>query len=211
MVEGSGKAETMFIHIEALGGILTRLIKSEKLRWDPFGGLAKEDWNPNFLAITVNLGLTQYAQYTLKKNPKNLKKPGRPLLNYALALGIFSPAPGWGLPDEVLNCKQIDLDLVKYLLSQGADPNQNVPGGTVMSRCVREWHKQRDMHSEADREIIFKATKLLIEHGGHLQLEYSNLLGMDLRLEQIEELKIIAANHAASKHRARWFLRFFPP
>ena len=102
------------------------------------------------------------------------------------------------------------MDLVKYLLSQGADPNQNVPGGTVMSRCVREWHKQRGMHSEADRETIFKAAKLLIEHGGRLQLEYSNLLGMDLRLEQMEELKIIAAN-AASKHRARWFLRFFPP
>jgi hypothetical protein len=33
VLEGSGKAKTMFIHIEALGGILMRLFKSEKLHW----------------------------------------------------------------------------------------------------------------------------------------------------------------------------------
>ena len=104
------------------------------------------------------------------------------------------------------------MDQVKYLLSQGADPNQNVPGGgTVMSQCVREWHEKRDMLLEADRETIFKAAKLLIEHGGQMKLEDLNLLGMDLRPEQMEELKIIAANHPVSKHWARWFLRFWPP
>lgn len=197
----------MFIHIEALGGILTRLIKSENCRWACFVVSVREDPNPNSLAMTVNLGLTQYAQYTLTKNPQNLKKPGRPLLNYALAPAI---CPSWEF--EGLNCRKIDLDLVKYLLSQGADPNQNVPGGDiVMSQCVWEWLSTRNSLLEADRETIFKAAKLLIEHGGQMKLEYFNLLGMGLRLEQMEELKIIAANHPASKHWAPWFLRFWPP
>ncbi len=80
-----------------------------------------------------------------------------------------------------------------------------------MSQCVREWHRNRDRLLEADRELIVKAAKLLIEHGGQMKLEYLNLLGMILRLEQMEELKIIAANHPASKNWARWFLRFWPP
>jgi hypothetical protein len=196
----------MFIYIEALGGILTRLFKSENPCWNPFVDSA--DPNPNFLAITVDLGLTQYAQYNLTKNPKNLKKPGRPLLNYALAPGI---ALDWKHL-EVLYRREIDLDLVKYLLSQGADPNQNVPsGGTVMSQWVGGWHERREMLLEADRETIFKAAKLLIEHRGQMKLEDLNLLGMDLRPEQMEELKTIAANHPASKNWARWFLRFWPP
>jgi hypothetical protein len=68
VVQYSGKAETKFSHIEALEGILTRLLKMERQLWGPFVDGA--DPNPSFLAMTIYLGLTQYAHYNVKKNPK---------------------------------------------------------------------------------------------------------------------------------------------
>jgi hypothetical protein len=188
VAQHSGKAETTFSHIEALEGILTTLLKAKKKRWGPF--LDEKDPNPNFLAMTINLGLTKYAHYNLKKNPKYLKNTGHPLLIYALAPGLA----GCNSLNEALHCRQIDLGLVEYLLSQGADPNQEVSDRfNVMSQCVYrwKWKMQLEVLSKEDQEAMLKAAKLLIAHGGQLQPRPLNLLSIILRLEQIEELKVL--------------------
>jgi len=84
----------------------------------------REGDNYSFLALTVQARLVKYVRAKLDANPNNMRKGGRPLLDYALRPRRVTP----------INMKyhskrddpSVNVDMVQLLLERGADPNQPV-------------------------------------------------------------------------------------
>ncbi|KAF2795555.1 hypothetical protein K505DRAFT_416360 [Melanomma pulvis-pyrius CBS 109.77] len=78
----------------------------------------------NFLALTVQARLVKYVRAKVRENPHIMQKRGRPLLDYALRPRRITPIsmPYHSLRDD----PSLDVDMVKLLLHNGADPNQPV-------------------------------------------------------------------------------------
>ncbi|MCJ1331605.1 hypothetical protein MMC10_008296 [Thelotrema lepadinum] len=104
-------------------------------KWHP------EDDTPNFLAFAIKAGLPGYAEHKLRLNSSLYKKPGRPLLSYAVD---DMPAPlscmtrGSSDDSRHLNslCVSPNPRLIQRLLVCGADPNEQYRGSSAWSTLV---------------------------------------------------------------------------
>ncbi|KAF2967776.1 hypothetical protein GQX73_g5820 [Xylaria multiplex] len=78
----------------------------------------------NFLALAVQARLVKYVRAKVQADRRNMKKGGRPLLDYALRPRRITPIsmPYHSTRDD----PSVDVDMVKLLLQNGADPNQPV-------------------------------------------------------------------------------------
>lgn len=84
----------------------------------------KEGGHCNFLALAVQARLVKYVRIKLESEPRKLHKSGRPLLDYALRPLRTTPI---AMPyHSVRDDPSVSVDMVKLLLSHGADPNQAV-------------------------------------------------------------------------------------
>ncbi|KAJ8126063.1 hypothetical protein O1611_g7575 [Lasiodiplodia mahajangana] len=83
-----------------------------------------EGGNCNFLALTVQARLVKYVRAKIQADQSNMQKKGRPLLDYALRPRRITPIsmPYHSIRDD----PSLDVDMVKLLLENGANPNQRV-------------------------------------------------------------------------------------
>jgi len=84
----------------------------------------REGGKYNFLALTVQARLVKYVRAKLDANPKNLRKGGRPLLDYALRPRRITPMSM--SYHSKRDDPSVNVDMVRLLLERGADPNQPV-------------------------------------------------------------------------------------
>ncbi|KAL3459324.1 hypothetical protein BJX64DRAFT_205453 [Aspergillus heterothallicus] len=119
----------------------------------------------NFLALAVQAKLTKYIAAKLDGNPSLIRKPGRPLLDYALRPRRVTPL---GLPyhyhrdDDAV----VDPQLVKLLLERSASPNQAVylnGGKTVWGLFLICMASQSG--SDTVSRTWYEAVGLLVEYG----------------------------------------------
>ncbi|KAH6955665.1 hypothetical protein BKA56DRAFT_503443 [Ilyonectria sp. MPI-CAGE-AT-0026] len=135
----------------------------------------REGGNCNWLALTVQARLVGYVRAKLEADPRQIRKPGRPLLDYALRPRRVMPLkmPYHSQRDEA----NIDLDMVLLLLEKGASPNQ--PVHLNDSRSVWElfliscWESvSRGEASDASRRAWYAASDQLLDcgaRGDHFQ------------------------------------------
>ncbi|OAL47401.1 hypothetical protein IQ07DRAFT_633775 [Pyrenochaeta sp. DS3sAY3a] len=134
-----------------------------------FGGQHKIFYNEgdscNFLALSVQAGLVKYVRAKLKEDPRNMEKRGRPLLDYALRpLRQIPISMRYQSEREHL---QIDVNMVKLLLENGADPNRPVQlndGATVWQLFLSL------MYGTPSADVILKGAwyqscEMLIQYG----------------------------------------------
>lgn len=128
----------------------------------------REGGNCTYLALTVQAGLVTYVRAKLAADPARLRKPGRPLLDYALRPYRVTPltTPYHAQRDE----PNINVELVALLLEAGADPNQPVflnddrsVWALFLISCAES--TARKEFNEVSREAWKRASELLIEHG----------------------------------------------
>lgn len=163
------------IHPQSPRGTLSRLINTENhwtcARDSPRArGLDKYDegGNCNYLALTVQARIVTYVRAKLAANPGRLRKPGRPLLDYALRPYRITPlaTPYHAQRDE----PNISVETVELLLEAGADPNQMVflnddrsVWALFLISCAES--TARKEFNEASKEAWKRASELMIEHG----------------------------------------------
>jgi hypothetical protein len=98
----------------------------------------------SFLALSIQARLVKYARAKLIECPSNMRKRGRPLLDYALRPKRTTPI---GMPYHSLrDDPSVDLEMVRLLLDNGADPNQRMylnNGKTVRALFLLSCHETR--------------------------------------------------------------------
>ncbi|KAI0537254.1 hypothetical protein GGR58DRAFT_353751 [Xylaria digitata] len=114
----------------------------------------------NFLALAVQARLVKYVRAKVQANRRNMKKGGRPLLDYALRPRRITPI---SMPyHSTREDPSVDVDMVNLLLHNGADPNQPVflyEGKSVWALfliSIYETHTQSDRASRT-YQSLYKA------------------------------------------------------
>ncbi|CAA9965144.1 hypothetical protein PTMSG1_08503 [Pyrenophora teres f. maculata] len=148
----------------------------------------KEGGNCNFLALMVQARLTKYVRAKLQANSRNLHKPGRPLLDYALRPRRTTPISMSYHSHR--DDPSVEISMVKLLLEYGADPNQPVylnNGKSVWAlflifiytSSARSKGSRGAGISASVRNAWYQACELLIEYGarqdGVLVADFSEL------------------------------------
>ncbi|KAI0441725.1 hypothetical protein F4803DRAFT_407988 [Xylaria telfairii] len=111
----------------------------------------REGGNCNFLALTVQARLVKYVRIKLKADQNNMKKRGRPLLDYALRPRRITPItmPYHSVRDD----PSLDVGMVELLLENGADPNQPVhlyEGASVWALFLLSIHEAREQNPDIE-------------------------------------------------------------
>jgi hypothetical protein len=129
----------------------------------------------NFLALTVQARLVKYVRTKLETDPRNLRKRGRPLLDYALRPRRSTPIsmPYHSQRDD----PSVDIGMIRLLLDHGADPNQAVHlngGKTVWALFLISLHESSARAQSGTRgekiavsliNAWYQACELLIQRG----------------------------------------------
>lgn len=118
------------------------------------------------LALTIQAHLRLYVSEKLAHDSSLMKKAGRPLLDYALRPKRVTPII---LPYNVhYDISLIDLELVKTLLENGAEPNRKIriyqnrsPWLLFLLSCRKNW----DEWSRPTKECVFSVIQLLLRYG----------------------------------------------
>jgi len=169
------KKESQVALLDELDRVVSIYANDTGFHWtnirDPPDGLYDEMESKTFLAQAIQARLRLYVEEKLNSEPRLLnQKKGRPLLDYALRSKVISPIQ---LPLQRTN---IDVEIVKYLLSKGANPNQRVhhlDSRTVWNLFLLECHdafsrQNADRSSEANK--VPEVAKMLIENGANPNL-----------------------------------------
>ena len=137
--------------------------------------VVQESIGPTFLEWAVEAGLVIYVEKKLREDPSLiLDELPRPLLSHALQQGKWHyrrEMLAHALPQEKhLKIDNLDPEMIRVLLSFGADPNQKMPGNqrlTVWSSFVTECKDTLESMSEIMRYHVFSAARMLIESGAN--------------------------------------------
>lgn len=148
--------------------------RSEQAHWsnarDTPAGDNEEPWfeggQCGLLALTIQAHLCLYVKQKLAHDSSLMKKSGRPLLDYALRPKRVTPII---LPYNVhYDIPLIDLELVKPLLENGAEPNRKIriyqdrsAWLIFLLSCRKNW----DGWSRPTKECVFSVIQLLLRHG----------------------------------------------
>jgi hypothetical protein len=131
----------------------------------------------NFLALTIQARLVHYVRAKLKADPGRMKKPGRPLLDYALRPRRLTPIsmPYHSRREDT----SIDIDMVQLLLENGANPNQEVhlnDGRTVWALFLLSSYEstQRGETTPALKNAWYRVSELMISHGAKEKCWFDN-------------------------------------
>lgn len=131
-----------------------------------------------FLALAIQAGLPGYVKEKLEFNKELIsQKRGRPLLDYALRPRIRSPILSL-LGDDIL-----DPHMVRLLLDQGSDPNQEIgiyDGYTIwslfLSYCCWDYQFVSERNNEFNTTVRYLGDawydiiELMIDHGADLTI-----------------------------------------
>lgn len=119
----------------------------------------------NFLALAVQARLVKYVRAKLKEDPRNMEKRGRPLLDYALRpLRVIPVTMRYQLQRDD---PWIDINMVRLLLENGADPNQPVhlnKGATVWQLFLLMMWGTSSV-DVIQRSVWYQSCEMLIQYG----------------------------------------------
>ncbi|KAF2643043.1 hypothetical protein P280DRAFT_538892 [Massarina eburnea CBS 473.64] len=141
----------------------------------------------SFLGLAVQARLVKYVRAKIQADHRNMQKDGRPLLDYALRIQDMTSR---FLPNHRERYDPSpDIDMVKSLLRNGADPNQAVhlnSGYSVWELfliSIYELHEFDGSRSRAQKERLnkawYKACEAMIEAGARSDCLPNSDLGMD--------------------------------
>lgn len=183
----------------------------------------REGGKCNFLALAVQARLTKYVNAKLADDSDQLHKSGRPLLDYALRPRRVTSLT---MPYHSQRAEAgIDIDMVKLLLDEGANPNQQVhlnDGRTVWALFLVSCYElgRREEVSPVVTDVWYRASELLIRHGAEQQC----WLGADDRInveavlryafgaDKAGILQRLLAEEKARRENHNWsFLSWFSP
>lgn len=132
----------------------------------------KEGGHCNFLALAVQARLVKYVRVKLESEPRKLYKSGRPLLDYALRPLRNTPVsmPYHSIRDDPI----VSVEMVKLLLSHGANPNQvvHILNGEpvwalfLISMLETKTMQHMDGVQPSLRRAWYQCCEALIENGG---------------------------------------------
>ncbi|KAF7536590.1 hypothetical protein G7054_g4399 [Neopestalotiopsis clavispora] len=180
----------------------------------------REGGNCNFLALAIQARLFNYVKAKLEANPEKLRKPGRPLLDYALrprrVTAITMPY------HSERNDPSVDTRMIQLLLSLDADPNQKAhlnDGRSVWAVFLLSMYETINLGEESPglKEAWYSACDLLIQHGADLEcwldtgtrLTARSILEMAFGKEMAARLTNNARIVKAQNTTASWFSRFW--
>ncbi|KAL7783452.1 hypothetical protein V8C37DRAFT_413714 [Trichoderma ceciliae] len=183
----------------------------------------REGGNCNFLALAVQARLTKYVYAKLADDSDQLHKSGRPLLDYALRPRRVTSLT---MPYHSQRAEAgIDIGMVRLLLNEGANPNQQVhlnDGRTVWALFLVSCYEseRREEVSPVVKDVWYRASELLIRHGAEQQC----WLGADKGMNFEEVLRnafgadkagilqrLLAEEKARRENHNRSFLSWFSP
>lgn len=154
-------------HNQSIGNHWTHLRDSPTTRGnDEY----REGGKYDFLALAIQARLVKYVDAKLQSDSGRMRKNGRPLLDYALR-------PRRVTPISIKYHSQrddpsVDVDMVRLLLQNGADPNQKVhlnDGRTVwalfLSSCYESVQAGEVLPHASLKDAWYQASELLISHG----------------------------------------------
>ncbi|KAL2849870.1 hypothetical protein BJY01DRAFT_210429 [Aspergillus pseudoustus] len=170
----SGEAQVALL--DEMDHVISQYAKGERNHWthardSPRGPGLQDQYHEGgqctFLALTVQAKLTKYVEAKLDGNANLIRKPGRPLLDYALRPRRVTPL---GLPYHYHRNDDaaVDPQLVKLLLERSANPNQPVhlnDGQTVWGLFLASCFAKSLDASDTVRRTWYEAAEHLIEHG----------------------------------------------
>lgn len=152
-----------------------------------------------FIRVAVRYNLRHYVTQVLETDPSRRPEQGTPLLAYALLdCRWISTQTGLG---EIQG--HVDLDLVKYLISTGSDPNEKFGqrksgeefrawvGTPTICAWAAECLAKQERKDLLDSKNWFTIAKMLVENGGSLSKTIKAPL-----LDQIQELSPIPVSRA---------------
>ncbi|KAF2111501.1 hypothetical protein BDV96DRAFT_650058 [Lophiotrema nucula] len=117
-----------------------------------------------FLGFVVNRNLVHYVKTRLKTSPKAVHGSHVPLLH--LAIQHIEPSSS--------RQQYLNVDMVRLLLSVGADPNQGIiptpAGWTVWREFISTLHEGR-IRGETDSTTLRRTLELLLAHGADPAIE----------------------------------------
>ncbi|EEU41425.1 uncharacterized protein NECHADRAFT_83494 [Fusarium vanettenii 77-13-4] len=127
-------------------------------------GSLHENGGKTFLAAAIQAGLELYVKDRLNQGKSQLRKDGRPLLDYALRLIMASPV-------QLSNSEEGPmLGILEHLLKLKANPNYRInmyarktPWELFLYECYG--HASRGSLSESITDDIARALELMIENG----------------------------------------------
>jgi len=143
--------------------------KEGESHWSNFRDCPSEDsykeyQQKTFLASAIQANLTLYVRSKLLEDPRALlKKKGRPLLDCALRPIMVTPIE-LPIPEA-----RPDVEMVRMLLEQNADPNQRVyiyDNQTVWGLFLRQCQKTHQINqSEEEKKGLYAVVELLVKSG----------------------------------------------
>jgi hypothetical protein len=169
-------------------------------------GLFHEYQHKTFLASAIQFNLVLYVTQKLQRHPKTLhSKAGRPLLDSALRPNMVTP----------IQLQHLDaspnIDMVRLLLEQGADPNQSIyiyDRQTVWSLFLQQCYNTTS-RGNPHQSNMYELFQVLIEGGANPNISFkttdnevitiSDVLKRMLRESEVTRLNELLAEKRQSR------------
>jgi hypothetical protein len=175
-LEQLGHAPSQFALLYEIDRVMTIHAKEERTHWtngrDPPTNTTYVQWiergHCSYLGLVTQARLRYYVEYALDRDPNQLAKKGRPLLDYALRPTRVTPSD---LPYfHEREATGIETGLVETLLSRGADPNQRIHiyGGQTTWELFVLFAYEMLKGSKSKNLPFFDTACLLLQHGADL-------------------------------------------
>ncbi|KAL4928882.1 uncharacterized protein BDV17DRAFT_263032 [Aspergillus undulatus] len=176
-LEQLGQAASQFPLLDEIDRVMTIHAKAEHVHWsngrDSPTNTTYVQWvergHCSYLGLATQARLLHYVEYVLDRDPSQLKKKGRPLLDYALRPTRVTPS---GLPyfrDREVS--GLEKDLVASLLYRGADPNKRIHiygGQTVWELFVLYAHERGKSSASGYDNAFYEVACLLLDCNANL-------------------------------------------
>lgn len=161
----------MFVILDELDRSILKRQKGPKTHWTnrkpPPRGSFHENGEKTFLVAAIQAGLELYVRDRLGQDKSQLRKYGRPLLDYALRPTMPSPVQSSNSEEGSM------LGILEHLLKLKANPNNRIyvydgqtPWELFLLAC--DAYASRGSVSENTADDIARALELMIENGADM-------------------------------------------
>ena len=120
----------------------------------PLGRPRIHKWEDSFLSFATSWNLYDYIEDRRGDDQKLVRKPGRPLLNYAI-----TPMPG-----STTNAANVEAVLL--LMNAGVDPNERFGGESVWRRFLQVYYKFEAYKGDSDNSYLLRLIYERLIHDG---------------------------------------------